>query len=79
MGYLLKHSLSLDDQRDMGRGKQTQWEACFQPCSFDYLYKSSLRDLIILQPSNTLNGTHVLVHRDLDVEENICMEQEITL
>lgn len=38
---------------------------------------SSLRDLIILQPSNTLNGTHVLVHRDLDVEENICMEQEM--
>lgn len=38
---------------------------------------SSLRDLIILQPSNTLNGTHVLVHRDLDVEENICTEQEM--
>lgn len=32
---------------------------------------------MILQPSNTLNGTRALVYRDLDVKKITCMDQEL--
>lgn len=91
MGYLLKHSLSLDDQRNAGRGihrvaselhsgKPALNLVPVNLCKLLHYQKAHfihLKDLIILQPSNTLNGAHVLVHRDLSVEEIICTNQEM--